>query len=147
MRLPTIAGVFLLALPVQAGLVSFAVPKTIKADDDITVMITMNSEQGYVWDYTLLLSATDKSLPPGYLGGRGFAMIDLRGLPFGTSNWTISTRGAGVGAHSDSVIRGVWLSTVGVMGFIKTQMREASIAKGNETSSTYVDSEPLHYPH
>ncbi|EJP65496.1 uncharacterized protein BBA_05365 [Beauveria bassiana ARSEF 2860] len=136
MRLPTIAGVFLLALPVQAGLVSFAVPKTIKADDDITVMITMNSEQGYVWDYTLLLSATDKSLPPGYLG-----------LPFGTSNWTISTRGAGVGAQSDSVIRGVWFSTVGVMGFVKTQMREASIAKGDETSSTYVDSEPLHYPH
>ncbi|PMB67304.1 hypothetical protein BM221_006968 [Beauveria bassiana] len=120
MRLPTIAGVFLIALPVQAGLVSFAVLKTIKADDDITVMVTMNSEQGYVWDYTLLLSATDKSLPSGYLG---------------------------VGAHSDSVIRGVWLSTVGVMGFIKTQMREASIAKGNETSSTYVDSEPLQYPH
>lgn len=82
MRLPTIAGVFLIALPVHAGLVSFAVPKIIKVDDDITVMVTMNSEQGYVWDYTLMLSATDKSLPPGYLGGRAFAMIDLRGEYF-----------------------------------------------------------------
>ena len=71
-----------MALPVQAGLVSFAVPEIINAGDDITVMINMNSEQGYVYDYTLLLSATEKSLPSGYLGGWAFAMIDLRGKYF-----------------------------------------------------------------
>ena len=63
------------------------------------------------------------------------------------SNWTISTTGAGVGAFSDSVVRGVCLSTVGVMGAIETQMHEARIAKGNETSRNYVISERLHYPH
>ena len=78
MILSSVLGVFLAALPVWAGLVSFAVPDTIKAGDDITVIVTMNSEPGSVWDYNLVLSAIDKSLPYGYLGGRGFAMIDLR---------------------------------------------------------------------
>ncbi len=77
-----ILAVFLATLPVQAGLVSFAVPAVIKADDDITVMVTMNSEPGSVWVYNLVLSATDTSLPFGYLGGRGFAMIDLQGDHF-----------------------------------------------------------------
>ena len=62
------------------------------------------------------------------------------------SNWTISTTGAGIGAFSDSVIRGVCLRTVGVMGAIGTEMHEALIATGNETSSNYVISERLHYP-
>lgn len=79
MILSSVLGVFLAALPVWAGLVSFAVPDTIRADDDITVIVTMNSEPGSVYYYNLVLSSTDKSLPYGYLGGRGFAMIDLRG--------------------------------------------------------------------
>ena len=71
-----------MTLPVQAGLVSFAVPEIINAGDDITIMVNMNSQQGYVYDYMLLLSATEKSLPSGYLGGRAFAMLDLRGKYF-----------------------------------------------------------------
>lgn len=79
MILSSALGVFLAALPVWAGLVSFAVPDTIKTDDDITVIVTMNREPGSVYYYNLVLSSTDKSLPYGYLGGRGSAMIDLRG--------------------------------------------------------------------
>ena len=79
MRLPSIAGLFLVALPARGGMISFSVPEIINAGDAITVMVNMNSEQGYVYDYTLRLSATEKSLPSGYLGGRAFAMEDLRG--------------------------------------------------------------------
>lgn len=82
MILSSVLGVLLAALPVWAGLVSFAVPDTIKDGDEITVIVTMNSELGSVWDYNLVLSATERSLPYGYLGGRGFAMIDLRGQYF-----------------------------------------------------------------
>ncbi len=51
-------------------IVSLDVPRSTTAsslDQQPTVLVNINSEQGYVHDYTLLLSATEKSLPPGYL--------------------------------------------------------------------------------
>ncbi|KAJ4147463.1 hypothetical protein LMH87_001978 [Akanthomyces muscarius] len=143
MILSSVLGVLLAALPVWAGLVSFAVPDTIKDGDEITVIVTMNSELGSVWDYNLVLSATERSLPYGYLGGRGFAMIDLRGLPFGTSNFTVNTKDTGVGAREDSVVRGAWLSTVGVMGMLQTRMQQVAVKRGSRTSKNFVDSKPL----
>ncbi|OAA73423.1 hypothetical protein ISF_00324 [Cordyceps fumosorosea ARSEF 2679] len=165
MKLSSLAKLYFVAAPVQAGLVSFAVPKTIRHGDDITVTVTMNSEPGYTWDYVLELSGTDNSLPFGYLGGRPFAAIDLTSkfierrptgrkltnivrteAPLGESNYTISTESLSIGNGENAVVRGAVHGTRGVMGMVVTNFKEASAKGGSETSREYAVSKNIYKP-